>query len=98
MKRDGASASVALPSVRGPAYNLIFDGFGHMDFTDFALYPGISSPDPYLLGTVEGLRAAHVVNAYLLAFFDQYLKGEASPLLSGPSSEFPEVEFEARGL
>ncbi len=98
MKRDGATASVALPSLRGPAYNLIFDGFGHMDFTDFTLYPGISSSDPYLLGTVEGLRAARVINAYLLAFFDQYLKGDSSPLLNGPSSEYPEVEFEARNL
>jgi hypothetical protein len=98
MKRDGATASVALRTLRGPAYNLIFDGFGHMDFTDFTLYPGVSSPDSYLLGTVEGLRAAHVVNAYLLAFFDQYLRGEESPLLSGPSSDYPEVEFEARNL
>jgi dienelactone hydrolase len=96
MKRDGATASVALPSLRGPAYNLIFDGFGHMDFTDFTLYPGVASSDPYLLGTVEGLRAAHVVDAYLLAFFDQYLKGEESPLLDGPSSAYPEVEFQAR--
>jgi predicted dienelactone hydrolase len=96
MKRDGATATVALRTLRGPGYNLIFDGFGHMDFTDFALYPGVSSADSYLLGTVEGLRAVHVVNAYLLAFFDQYLKGEESPLLSGPSSDYPEVEFEAR--
>jgi predicted dienelactone hydrolase len=96
MKRDGATATVALRTLRGPGYNLIFDGFGHMDFTDFALYPGVSSADSYLLGTVEGLRAVHVVNAYLLAFFDQYLKGEESPLLSGPSSNYPEVEFEAR--
>jgi hypothetical protein len=98
MKRDGATASVALPSLRGPAYNLIFDGFGHMDFTDFTLYPGISSSDPYLLGDVGGSRAVHVVNTYLRAFFDQYLKGEESPLLNGPSSDYPEVEFEARNL
>jgi dienelactone hydrolase len=98
MNREGLTASDALPSLRGPAYNLIFNGFGHMDFTDFTLYPGISSSDPYLLGTVEGLRAAHVINTYLLAFFDQYLKGDSSPLLNGPSSEYPEVEFEARNL
>ncbi|MBN1679020.1 MAG: hypothetical protein JW966_01925 [Anaerolineae bacterium] len=98
MKRDGATASVALPSMHGPAYNLIFDGFGHMDFTDFTLYPGISSSDPYLLGDVDGLRAAHVINAYLLAFFDQYLKGDESSLLNGPSSDYPEVGFEARNL
>jgi predicted dienelactone hydrolase len=98
MKQDGRTASAALPSLRGPAYNLIFDGFGHMDFTDFTLYPGISSSDPHLVGGVEGSRAAHVVNAYLLAFFDQYLKGEESPLLNGPSSDYPEVEFEARNL
>lgn len=96
MHRDGAPASVALSSMRGAAYNLVFDGFGHMDFTDFTLYPGVSSSDSYLLGTVGGLRAAQVVNTYLLAFFGQYLKGEGAPLLNGPSSDYPEVEFEAR--
>ena len=96
MKRDGATASVALPSLRGPAYNLIFDGFGHNDFSDFTLYPGISSSDPSLIGDVEGPRAVHVITTYLLAFFDQYLKGAESPLLNGPSSDYPEVEFEAR--
>jgi len=96
MKREGLTASTALPSLRGPAYNLIFDGFGHMNFTDFALYPGISSSDPSLLGTVEGLRSAQVVNTYLQAFFDRYLKGEVSPLLNGPTLEYPEVEIEAR--
>jgi hypothetical protein len=96
MKRAGTSDPVALERMRGPVYMLVFDGFGHMDFSDFPLYPGVSSSDPGLLGGVEGPRAAHVVNAYILAFFDQYLKGEASPLLDGPSNDYPEVEFEAR--
>ncbi len=98
MKREGLTASPVLPSLKGPAYNLIFDGFGHMNFTDFTLYPGISSSDPSLLGTVEGHRAVQVVNIYLLAFFDRYLKGDISPLLDGPASEYPEVEIEARNF
>ena len=41
-------------------------------------------------------RAVQVVNAYLLAFFDEHLKGEQSPLLDGPSPDYPEVSIEVR--
>lgn len=32
-----------------------------------------------------------IMNAYTLAFFNRHLKGIDSPLLGGPSSEYPEV-------
>jgi hypothetical protein len=35
------------------------------------------------------------VNAYGLATFDQYLKGEDQALLQGPSDDFPEVVIES---
>ena len=38
-------------------------------------------------------RGHDVINAYTLAFFDQYLKGKRSPLLAGPSADYPEVMF-----
>jgi len=31
-----------------------------------------------------------------LAFFDHYIKGDSSPLLDGPSPDYPEVTIEMR--
>jgi hypothetical protein len=42
---------------------------------------------------LPGRRGHEIINAYTLAFFDHYLKGRSSPLLAGPSAEFPEVTF-----
>lgn len=36
------------------------------------------------------------MNAYLLAFFDQYLAGRDSPLLKDASPAYPEVVFQKR--
>ncbi|MCI0712333.1 MAG: hypothetical protein L0154_19420, partial [Chloroflexi bacterium] len=88
-------------SVRGPGYNLIIDGFGHLSFADFVWGP-ISSPDGEDIlhriwtGNIDGLRATRIVRAYLLAFFDTYLKGENNALLDGPSVDYPEVNFQSR--
>ncbi|HVV93707.1 MAG TPA: hypothetical protein VHD15_09835 [Hyphomicrobiales bacterium] len=43
--------------------------------------------------TLDPLRAEAIVNAYLRAFFDTYLKGEPSPLLKRNPSPYPEVEL-----
>jgi hypothetical protein len=51
-----------------------------------------------VFGTIDGDRMATIINRYLLAFFDKHLKGVDSPLLHAPATEFPEVEFLARGL
>ncbi len=49
-----------------------------------------------LTGLIGGQRGFDIVNAYSLAFFDRYLKSETSPLLNGPSKQYPEVLFETR--
>lgn len=36
------------------------------------------------------------MNVYSLAFFDKHLKGLATPLLDGPSPDYPEVVFMSR--
>lgn len=72
---------------RSPVFNLTFSGFAHLTFTDGPLWEGRF---PYL-GTVDGERAIHIVNAYLLAFFNHTLKNTEEPLLTGPSSGYPEV-------
>jgi hypothetical protein len=35
----------------------------------------------------------YIQNVYARAFFDKHLKGMVSPLLDGPSADFPELIF-----
>jgi hypothetical protein len=38
-------------------------------------------------------RMEGIMNSYVLAFFNKYLKDIDTPLLKGPSATYPEVEF-----
>ncbi|MBI3158448.1 MAG: hypothetical protein HYZ26_02480 [Chloroflexi bacterium] len=78
----------------GPAFHLQLAGILHFDFGDYPLLSPVNGLLPER-GAMEGRRTVQVINTYLLAFFDQYLKDEPSALLAGPSAEYPEVGFEA---
>jgi dienelactone hydrolase len=43
--------------------------------------------------TLDPVRSETIINAYLRAFFDTYLKGKAQPLLRRDPPPYPEVEF-----
>ncbi len=85
------------------SYAFVVKGTGHSDFTDFAinkqgspfryLYPLLKNSGPVvLLGSINGFRATEIVNAYLVSFFNKYLKGQPSELLDGGErSKYPEV-------
>jgi predicted dienelactone hydrolase len=84
-------------SLPGDGYRVLIPGMFHAEIGD----------TPYIfarpLGTWLGItgpadwRRTHIViNAYSLAFFDKYLKGEPQALLSEPSEARPEVMFERR--
>jgi predicted dienelactone hydrolase len=59
----------------------------HGNFSDLTLFY------PVRKGQLDPRRAHEIINAYTLAFFDHYLKGRPSDLLTGPSSRFPEATF-----
>jgi predicted dienelactone hydrolase len=59
----------------------------HGHFSDFML---AIAPGP---GELDARRAHAIINAYTLAFFDQYLRGLRSELLKGPTRKYPEVTF-----
>lgn len=64
----------------------------HLNFTDVQYI----SPVFKLLGITGELapeRASSLINAYMLDFFDLYLKNKAGALMKGPASRFPEVKF-----
>ena len=70
---------------------LVVAGAVHASFTDLALLAdqaGIDI-DPH----IPGSRSLHITRAYVLAFFDQHLRGEPQSLLDQPSRRYPEVTF-----
>jgi predicted dienelactone hydrolase len=74
-------------------YKLYVNDTSHMDFTDHSLV------SPWRNWTERGHIAPSqiqtIVRAYVLAFFDETLRGEKPPLLeSGNSSPFHEVQIE----
>lgn len=79
----------------GTAFSAYLVGSEHMNFSDYApvvVGLGLASQQPAgTLGKIDATRAIQVVNAYLLAFFDQQLGGQSSPLLAGPSPSYPEI-------
>jgi hypothetical protein len=94
------SANVALVEpfyahTRAPAWRLSIAGAEHFDFSDISLLTPLGS----LLGIkgpIDGMTALRMFNAYTVAFFDQTLKGQPSPLLDGPAPAYPQVTFEKR--
>jgi predicted dienelactone hydrolase len=77
--------------MRNTTYSVTIAGSSHMDFTDFfytiPLFKALAKD------AIPNERMYRVVNAYAVAFFDRYLKGEQEPLLQGPSNDYPEVTF-----
>ncbi|GAA4262525.1 alpha/beta hydrolase family protein [Dactylosporangium darangshiense] len=86
-------------NLRGPRLHLQLLNAGHLSFTDYqVLFPQAGVPADQLVpnfGTVDPARSVTAQRAYLLAFFDRYLRGRQSRLLTGPSPRYPEIRFVA---
>lgn len=79
-----------LRAIESAAYGVQVRGTTHFDFTDLSLYsPVLKFTKAF--GPIDGNRMVKIINSYAVAFFDEYLKGEMSPLLDGPSPDYPEV-------
>ncbi|WP_230394056.1 alpha/beta hydrolase family protein [Plantactinospora alkalitolerans] len=87
--------------LRGWRLNVQADGALHSSYGDTQvlipqLADALGMSDEELLGwigTLAPARALRIQQAYPLAFFDLHLRGRHSPLLDGPSTNFPEVKF-----
>jgi predicted dienelactone hydrolase len=79
-----------LGTLTNTAYGITVRGTTHFDFTDLHLYSPVFRRTK-VFGPIGGYRMIKIINAYTLAFLDEYLKGERSPLLYGPSPDYPEV-------
>jgi hypothetical protein len=79
------ATAAPIPS-QGPNYRVSVRGFVHNSFGDWPVFmSGV--------GSIEGQRTVEIVRAYIVAFFDKYLKDQDSGLLDGPSEAYPEVEI-----
>ncbi len=76
----------------GTCYGLFVNGTRHYNFADVNIWSPVLRSFG-LLGSIDGYRMLHILNAYVLAFFNEHLIGITSPLLDGPSVEYPEVLF-----
>lgn len=76
-------------------YRLNIKGTTHFNYCDFSLWSPLFKYAGFL-GAIDGNRMEVILNRYLLAVFDKYLKGADSPLLYGPDPSYPEVDFQVR--
>ncbi|MFC3800931.1 alpha/beta hydrolase family protein [Cohnella sp. GCM10012308] len=72
--------------------------FLYIDRTEHLNFTGVQylSPVFKLLGVTGKIapdRANAVINAYMLDFFDRYLKNQGGSLMNGPDSRYPEVKI-----
>lgn len=77
----------------GDGYYLQIPTMFHLNFTDAPYWSPITA-QLGLTGPIDRQRGFDILNAYSLAFFDHYLKNKESPLLNGPSAQYPEVNIE----
>jgi len=73
-------------------YGLYINGTMHHNFADENIWSPMLR-NFGLLGSIDGYRMLQILNDYVLAFFDEQLKGVDSTLLDGPSTIYPEVMF-----
>ncbi|GHO99482.1 carboxylic ester hydrolase [Reticulibacter mediterranei] len=79
----------------GNGYYVSISGMFHANFSDVPYFTPLG-PLLGFIGPINAQRGLDIVNAYSLAFFDQYIKAHPAALLAGPSKLYPEVTFSSR--
>ncbi len=85
-------------NVRGPYYGVHFNGFLHLNLGDFAVWPKKESLiDVDWLSETDGERSVELTRAAVVAFFDQYLKGDGESSMDDLSA-YPEIDVTSRNV
>jgi len=83
----------------GPAYFISVAGSRHFNYSDVPLqYNALGRfvlARTGAIGSIAPDRGLAIANAYLVAFFDRYVKGVDAPLLHAPAT-FPEVQVNSK--
>ena len=83
---DSPRTTLIYENLRNVGYDVLIRGAGHNSYLDLPLLDGFRYK-------IDAVISRRIINAYMLAFFDTYLKGKKFPLLEHSSQDFPEVEF-----
>lgn len=81
-------------NLQNAAYLIAIEGTEHYNFSDLPLLSPIT-PQLKLAGSIDNTYGTEILNAYTLAFFDSYLKGDGNALLQ-ETPPYPEVQLETR--
>jgi dienelactone hydrolase len=81
--------STAREQSSGDWYQVVIAGTDHGDFSDLVLF---YQRDETML---DPRRAHEVINGYTLAYFDKYLRGRESAMLTPGAKAYPEATFRA---
>ncbi len=84
-------------STTGDFYELYMDGTKHLNWSDFSLMSPFGSQLGLDIGTIDAHRSMEIINAYSVDFFDFYLKGESSELLTN-NTPYAEVTYRTDNL
>lgn len=77
----------------GYVREMAINGTTHHDFCDDTFWKTVEEGSDPAAGTINGNRQVEILNTYVRAFFDLTLLGRKSPILDGPSPDWPEVVF-----
>ena len=98
LQEPGVDSSVnnVFNQAAGRAFLAVLANSLHLNFSDMGIIAAAIQLDPSLwssnlLGTIDPVRAVQEVNGYVEAFFDSTLKGMSSPLLEGPTAQYPDI-------
>jgi predicted dienelactone hydrolase len=84
-----------LPNVTTPVGVATIIGTLHYDFTDIPLLSPLA-PQLGLKGDINGKLVVKILNDYLVAYFNQELKGIPSPIPFGSSADYPDLRWESQ--
>ncbi|KAI0004381.1 hypothetical protein F4779DRAFT_73697 [Xylariaceae sp. FL0662B] len=76
---------------------ILVNGSLHVDFSDITFWKTLTKVNSTSLGTIDGNRQVQIMRTLVRAFFDFSLRGVSEPVLDGPSSDWPELEYYAGG-
>jgi hypothetical protein len=72
---------------------VLIKGTLHNNFTDGSLYSPLKQATD--AGPIDPVYAHHIINSFTVAFFDKYLKGNASISISALSKKFTEIYYDS---
>lgn len=83
-------------AIKNDAHFFTISDTKHMSFCDWVLLKHASVFSRFFdnlgAGSIDGLRATEIVNAYLVDFFDKYLKNKPTKIINHTSMKYPEVK------